>query len=150
MLVPIDPDGAVDLEGVATHPALPEVIAATVSLYQRRGFVRPWIGYVAVEARQVVGSCGFAAPAAGAEAEIAYFTFPGQEGRGVATRMASALIDLTCDVALSQNIRFVAHTLPEEGPSPAILRRLGFTLLGTIEHPEDGPVWKWCYTPTRG
>jgi hypothetical protein len=37
----------------------------------------------------------------------------------------------------------IAHTLPRKGPSTSILRKLGFSRVGTIDHPEDGPVWKW-------
>jgi hypothetical protein len=37
----------------------------------------------------------------------------------------------------------IAHTLPVEGPSPHLLRKLGFQWMGTIDHPEDGRVWKW-------
>ena len=36
-----------------------------------------------------------------------------------------------------------AQTLPEESASTSILRKLGFRLLGRVEHPEDGPVWEW-------
>jgi [ribosomal protein S5]-alanine N-acetyltransferase len=142
-LCPIDLDGSVNLERVEQPPVMAEVIAATTTLYGRRGFSPPWIGYVAVESDQVVGSCGFAAPAEQGEAEIAYFTFPGREGRGVATRMAKALMSLSQERAQSEGIWFVAHTLPVKGPSTSILAKLGFTLLGSIQHPEDGEVWKW-------
>ncbi|MDZ4700436.1 MAG: GNAT family N-acetyltransferase [Rhodothermales bacterium] len=142
-LHPIELDGSVDLAGAEPHPMLPDVVAATVALYSRKGFVRPWTGYVAVEAGQVVGTCGFAGPAVELEAEIAYFTFPGHEGKGVATRMAAALMALAAEAADSGGIRFVAHTLPAESPSTSILRKLEFVLLGSIQHPEDGEVWKW-------
>lgn len=120
-----------------------EVVKATVDLYGRRGFVPPFIGYLAEEGGRCVGGCGFAGPPANGEAEIAYFTFPGNEGRGVATRMAKALVALARADAVSGGIRFIAHTLPQEGPSATVLRRLGFVLLGPVEHPEDGTVWKW-------
>jgi [ribosomal protein S5]-alanine N-acetyltransferase len=142
-LCPIELDGSVNLERVEPPPVMGEVIAATTTLYGRRGFSPPWIGYVAVESNQVVGSCGFAAPAEQGEAEIAYFTFPGGEGRGVATRMATALMSLSKERAQSEGICFVAHTLPVKGPSTSILAKLGFTLLGSVQHPEDGEVWKW-------
>lgn len=142
-LVSIPADGAVALDGAASHDVLADMVTATVDLYLRRGFVVPWIGYVAIEGDVVVGSCGFAAPAAEGEAEIAYFTFPGHEGKGVATRMATALMALSQDAARTQGIRFIAHTLPAEGASTCILRKLGFEFLGAIQHSEDGEVWKW-------
>lgn len=142
-LCPIQLDGSVNLGDVESPHPLAEVLAATQSLYRRKGFFPPWIGYVAVESDRVVGTCGFAAPAEHGEAEIAYFTFPGGEGAGVATRMAAALMSVAQECALSQSICFVAHTLSTKGPSASVLAKLGFTLLGNIQHPEDGEVWKW-------
>ncbi len=146
-LCPIDRDGSVDLGNSAPPPVLTDVIAATTALYGRKGFSPPWIGYVALEADQVVGTCGFAAPADQGEAEIAYFTFPGAEGKGVATRMATALMSLAQERAQSQGICFIAHTLPEKGASASILAKLGFAFLGVTVHPEDGEVWKWKHDP---
>lgn len=140
--IPIPADGSIDMVSVGQHPALPEIIAATCSLYERKGFIPPWIGYVAMESGRAVGTCGFAGPPT-EEAEIAYFTFPGNEGQGVATRMAQALIELTWTEAQSRGIVFIAHTLPQDGPSTSILRKLKFQFKGSIEHPEDGTIWKW-------
>ncbi|MCC7375677.1 MAG: GNAT family N-acetyltransferase [Verrucomicrobiales bacterium] len=141
-LIPILENGGtsrpVNLEGPA-----PDVIAATVDLYGRRGYRPPWTGYLAIRDNRCVGSCGFAHPPKDGEVEIAYFTFPGHEGRGVATRMARELLRLTREAATSAAVVFVAHTLPTEGPSTTILKKLGFRHLGEIEHPEDGRVWKW-------
>jgi hypothetical protein len=36
-----------------------------------------------------------------------------------------------------------AQTLPEENASTAILKKLGFTLVGSVQHPDDGTVWEW-------
>jgi RimJ/RimL family protein N-acetyltransferase len=142
-LLPIQETGEIALGDATGHAVLAEVVGATVDLYQRRGYAPPWTGYVAIEQGAVVGSCGFAAPATNGEAEIAYFTFPGNEGKGIATRMAAALMALSHEAARAQGVRFIAHTLPAEGASTTILRRLGFELLGAIQHPEDGEVWKW-------
>jgi hypothetical protein len=57
--------------------------------------------------------------------------------------MAAELLDLARSQAEGV-VAFVAHTLPRESASTAILRRLGFRLLeGEFAHPEDGTVWKW-------
>lgn len=40
-------------------------------------------------------------------------------------------------------VLIAAQTLPQESASTTILRRLGFALVGTVDHPEDGPVWEW-------
>lgn len=141
-LVAIDREPAESIRAAcASNEILAQTVQATLDLYGRRGFVPPWIGFLGREDGAFVGGCGFAAPAAHGEAEIAYFTFPGGEGRGIASRMAAALLRLARPHA--GGIAFIAHTLPEESPSTSILRKLGFTLEGTIAHPEDGPVWKW-------
>jgi ribosomal-protein-alanine N-acetyltransferase len=142
-LYPIAQDGSVDVGSAQLHTVLPEVVQATTALYERKGFHSPWIGYVAVELGNVVGTCGFAGPPKNAEVEVAYFTFPGNEGHGIATRMANELLLASLPQARAAEVRFIAHTLPVEGPSTSILRKLNFELLGGIVHEEDGEVWKW-------
>src|SRR5438105_2667151 len=53
------------------------------------------LGYLVVEgeSQQLVGTCSFKAPPADGEIEIAYYTFSGFEGRGIATAMARFLLD---------------------------------------------------------
>jgi [ribosomal protein S5]-alanine N-acetyltransferase len=122
-------------------PLAAQVIDATVQLYRAVGYEPPWIGYLAIENGVCVGTCGFKSPPQNHRTEIAYFTFPGHESRGVATRMASELIRLACDNTPS--VIVAAQTLPEESASTSVLKKLGFHLVGTIEHSEDGPVWEW-------
>lgn len=120
-----------------------EACASTASLYQKAGFSPPWIGYLALCDSEVAGTCAFtAAPAAG-RVEIAYFTFPAFERRGVATAMAAELIAVARSA--QTNIEIFAQTLPERN---AILCKLGFELSGQINHPEEGPVWEWRLAPS--
>lgn len=142
-LVPIEREGTTTAPLQGAADVVCQVIAATVALYERRGFLPPWTGYLAVEGDAIVGTCGFAGPPGAGEAEIAYFTLPGNEGRGIATRMARGLLELTQPAAVKEGVQYIAHTLPEAGPSTSILRALGFELEGEIQHPEDGLVWKW-------
>ena len=142
-LVPIEQDGSVRVAAEDRSGSLASVSEMTLALYARRGFELPWVCYLAVEHGVWVGTCGFAGPPASGEAEIAYFTFPGEEGRGVASHMAAQLLALTRARAVSLRLAYIAHTLAQESASTSILRRLGFTLLGAIVHPEDGTVWKW-------
>src|SRR5260221_10865355 len=93
-LVPIPRDGNVSLSGIALPEVAMSVIAPTVQMYERRGYVEPWVGYLAVEAGRCVGTCGFTSPPEEGVAEIAYFTFPDFEKRGVATRMAQRLVSI--------------------------------------------------------
>jgi RimJ/RimL family protein N-acetyltransferase len=142
-LVPIERDGSTAAPLHRAADLVRQVIEATVALYDRKGYHPPWIGYLAVEEEGIVGGCGFAGPPSNGEAEIAYFTLPENEGRGIATGMASSLMAMTRTASDQAGIRFIAHTLPQEGPSTSILKKLGFEFEGEIQHPEDGLVWKW-------
>ena len=141
--VPIQRDGGVHLGGVALAESLKPVIAQTVQMYNRNGYVEPWLGYLAIEGGDCVGTCAFTAPPAGGGVEIAYFTFPAFEKRGIATRMAGRLVEIARES--NRSVRIIAHTLTEENASTRILRKLGFVLNGTITHPEDGCVWLWSH-----
>ncbi|HYD96562.1 MAG TPA: GNAT family protein [Noviherbaspirillum sp.] len=113
---------------------------ATLSLYPEGIPEMPWAGYLAEENGMLVGTCAFKTPPVSGRVEIAYFTFPGFEGRGVATRMARNLIALTEQHGVTQ---VKAQTLPETNASAWILKKLGFKRIGTVHHPEDGDVWEW-------
>jgi ribosomal-protein-alanine N-acetyltransferase len=140
-LVEIGRDGAFS----ATDGPLPEItgsaIESTVQLYSRVGWVPPWIGYLGFEGSKCVGTCAFTSPPKKGVVEIAYFTFPGHEGRGVATRMAEHLVSIAKTAA--PEVSVTAHTLPEENASTRILRKLGFEFVGPAIHPEDGKIWVW-------
>ena len=129
--------------------SVPDIVgrigAAYAELYATGGYAPPWIGYVALHDDVCVGTCGFKGPPAMGRVEIAYFTFAEFEGKGYATWMARALAEL----ALERDAALVvaAQTLPNESASTTILRRLGFELHGTVNHPIDGPVWEWQYHP---
>lgn len=135
--------GKVDSLVAQKSETLDSVLEATSTMYDRVGFVPPWIGYLALELGKYVGTCGFTGPPKNGEVEIAYFTFPGNEGAGVASRMASELLRIAQDRTHGLP-KVCAHTLPEHGASTSILRKLGFALEGEVVLPEDGTVWKWC------
>ena len=72
-----------------------------------------------VSGGECVGACSFkSAPKEGA-VEIAYVTFPAFEGRGVATRMVEAILEIAMSADPSLVIR--AHTRPEKNASNTIL-----------------------------
>ena len=144
-LVPLNRDGA-PAEDVGTlSKEAEEVCITTATLYKSRGFEPPWIGYLALRDGELVGACSFTSPPRANRIEIAYFTFPRFEGKGVATKMARALIGIAR--AQDKNVLLTANTLPEENASTAILRKLGFQLFGPENHPEDGPIWTWRLDP---
>ena len=93
---------------------------------------------------QAVGLCSFKTePNSLGEVEIAYYTFPHREGRGVATAMVRELTRR----ASPSVARVVAHTLPLENASSRVLRRCRFEQVGEVIDPEDGPVWRWHWPP---
>jgi len=103
-----------------------------------------WSGYFVVDegTREVVGSCAFKTPPTDEGAvEIAYFTYPGFEGRGYATAMARKLVELASTSATVR--RVIAHTLPETNASTRVLEKVGMTLVGEVMDPQDGRVWRW-------
>jgi ribosomal-protein-alanine N-acetyltransferase len=65
-----------------------QVVGANLDLYQKNGFKKPWGAYVAVDGSKAVGTCAFKSPPHNGRVEIAYFTFPENEGRKIATKMA--------------------------------------------------------------
>jgi RimJ/RimL family protein N-acetyltransferase len=101
-----------------------------------------WFGYLVVEeaTRQLVGTCSLKGPPVDGTVEIAYFSFPGFEGRGIGTEMARFLVQRA--TALPGVTAVVAHTAAERNASTRILEKIGMKL--AAEEEEDGmPVWLW-------
>ena len=130
---PVDPQLARTIADMARMQA---------ELYRRTNAQAPWIGYLARDPGQqaIVGGCSFVGHD-GRQVEIAYFTFPGLEGRGVATGMARALLDLAWDDPELETV--IAHTLPQDNASTAILRKLGFEQNEDAFDADVGRVWLW-------
>ena len=126
-------------------PPLPDdaaqVLKGTRKLYRAVGYEPPWICYFAVEGGTCVGTCGSKSPPQNNRAEIAYFTFPEHESKGVATRMAAELIRLAREA--TPGVTVAAQTLPGVSASTSVLKKLGFQLMGTDEDAEVGLVWEW-------
>lgn len=147
-LVPIDRDGMPrgyggELPGVAA-----EVLRATGKLYESVGFKEPWVGYLALAKSTPVGTCGFKSPPLDGRVEIAYYTFPDFEGRGLATAMAAELVAIAR--RHEPSILVAAQTRPRRNASHCILEKLGFRHVETLEHPEDGKIWEWQLAPKAG
>jgi ribosomal-protein-alanine N-acetyltransferase len=124
---------------------LQTVAQQMVDLLERTGVTSPpWSGFLAVDRAHAVsvGMCSFkASPDAQGAVEIAYFTFPQFEGRGVASAMAAGLLESV--QGEPQVRRLVAHTLAERNASTRILEKLGFVHTEEFVDPEDGRVWRW-------
>ena len=157
-LVALDPDAIaaieVDVDGFARergldageHAALIGEIARNSAALVPGGGTdgEPWWGgYLAVEQETslIVGTCAFKGTPRDGSVEIAYFTFPGFEGRGVGSGMAALLVSTAAESSVVTQV--IAHTLPELNASGVILTRNGFTRTGDVIDPDDGLVWRW-------
>jgi RimJ/RimL family protein N-acetyltransferase len=105
-----------------------------------------FLGYLVVEgeSQQLAGTCSFKGPPdENGAVEIAYFTFPGFAGRGIATEMARFLVERAREDEKVRTV--VAHTAPEHSASTRVLEKIGMTFAGEAE--EDGErVWRWQLT----
>ncbi|MCW0235397.1 MAG: GNAT family N-acetyltransferase [Ferrovibrio sp.] len=121
-----------------------EVATATLDLYAQTGATEPWLSYFALRDADnaLLGICSFKSPPVQGLVEIAYFTFPGYEAQGVASVMARELLKIAFNEYEIQAV--LAHTLPEESASTAILRKRGFTLIEALDDPDDGTIWRWA------
>jgi ribosomal-protein-alanine N-acetyltransferase len=101
-----------------------------------------WFGHLAVEqeSQKLAGICSLKGPPVECIVEMVWFTFPGFEGRGIGTAMASFVLErarLLPDVRVA-----MAHTAPQPGASTRILEKLGLRF--AAEELEDGlRVWRW-------
>jgi len=118
-----------------------DVCDKTAALYELAGSSSPWMGYLVLENGTIVGTCAFRSPPRNGEVEIAYFTFPGFEGRGLATEMARQLIQIVKDT--EPGTRIFAFTLPEKNASNRILQKLGFGFAGETRDEDGLVVWRW-------
>jgi len=105
--------------------------------------LEPWLVYaVVLPERRLIGHAGFHGPpgtnALQAEdaVEVGYTVFPAFRGRGYATEAARALIEWArCEREVR---RFLASVSPDNEPSLALMRKLGFTEIGRHWDEEDG------------
>lgn len=138
--IEIGPNGQPEREVVMTD-LVQMVCDANLRLYHEQGFLRPWIAYLALQEDVVLGTCAFKSPPNAGKVEIAYFTFPEHEGKGIATWMAEQLIAIAHRE--DRHLVVTAQTLPEKNASTAILEKLGFTRTGEAWDEEVGTVWAW-------
>jgi RimJ/RimL family protein N-acetyltransferase len=131
-------------EGVRDFFVSPDVSAEYVARVQTATAADPWRhGYAVmlVAENTIIGACGYKGPPAHKTVEIGYGIAPGYRGKGYATEAAMALVDRAFETGLANTVR--AHTLPERNASARILEKCGFKLLGEVNDPEDGRVWRW-------
>lgn len=143
LLEPIRKDIAADMSRWGEDPQGLMVLDNQIEYYHQIGYIPPWIGYFAIDKGRLVGTCSFKGAPVNGKVEIAYFTFPEQEGKGFGTRMCAELIKFA--KAADPQVVVTARTLPCHNPSTSILRKNGFTLQGAAIDSEDGEVWEWVW-----
>ncbi len=124
--------------------AIKDVLDQTLSMLRSVRRNDPWGCYLAIDTATdiVIGTCGFkSGPNAQGEIELAYFTYPAFEGKGYATAMSTALIEIA--VASTEVRALVAHTLPAANASTRVLEKVGLRFITEVMDPEDGKVWRW-------
>lgn len=142
-LEPITPESNPRDRGFSEDSPAGSTLKMQVDYYSKIGFHPPWVGYLAMVNGIPVGMGGFKGRPSNNKVEIAYFTFPENEGKGIGTQICKALVELAR--AGDPQVEITARTLPEKNASTQILTRNGFAFFGVIQDPEDGEVWEWKY-----
>lgn len=139
-----DPQDFAAEHGIHLHELTQTVAQHSLEFMRTFSLETPadWFGYFAVEAesQQVVGACSFKGPPVDHAVEIACFTFPGFENRGIGTAMAQFLLD--CAVHLPAVKAVIAHTAPGHNASTRIAQKLGMAFIGDAQE-DAAPVWLW-------
>jgi RimJ/RimL family protein N-acetyltransferase len=144
-LIPIDKQGRPQDVSGRLDMYVKQICKATAELYKRSGFAKPWIGYLAVHDRELVGACAFkSAPnknGASATVEIGYLTFPKFEGQGIATEMVRELLQIAraTDVGLT----ILAQTDDIDNASATVLKKSGFQCTGEQDDADGDRMWQW-------
>jgi RimJ/RimL family protein N-acetyltransferase len=125
------------------NPDCQDSLYICIDFYKRVGFNPPWICYYVQLEGSLVAAAAFKGKPVNGKVEIAYGTFPAYQQKGVGTRVACELVQLS--LKTDPSVRITARTLMEENFSVRILRKNNFKLLGTIMDDEDGEVWEWEY-----
>ncbi len=105
----------------------------------------PWThGFAIVERMSgaMIGSCAFSdRPDADGVVEIAYEIAPAHQRRGYAREAAWVVSHYALTDGGARCVR--AHTMQEDDASSRVLLACGFTLIGPVEMPADGLVYRW-------
>jgi [ribosomal protein S5]-alanine N-acetyltransferase len=132
--------------GVHLHEAAQTVAQHSLAFMKTFPLETPpdWFGHLVIEgeSQRLAGICSLKGPPVEGTVELAYFTFPGFEGRGIGTAMAQFVLDRA---RVLPDVRLVtAHTAPEHNASTRILEKIGMRFV--CEEMEDGvPVWLWQF-----
>jgi RimJ/RimL family protein N-acetyltransferase len=141
-----DPDALAGALGVMLPdgwPEFPEAFGYALDVLIEHPADHAWSMHFFVDeqAGALVGSGGYKGRPVDRTVEIGYEIGPQWRGRGYATAAAAALVQQARASGLVDVV--TAHTLGEENPSVAVLRRNGFVRSGEATDPDHGVIWSW-------
>ena len=111
--------------------------------YEQDGFHPPWAGYFIISGSRVVGSCGFTGEPQNGRVEIAFWTFPRDQGVGVATEACRQMVDIAQREDAS--IIIAAETNSDCDASARVLEKNGFLNRGVVPDENNESLWQWEY-----
>lgn len=123
----------------------PDVLVFSLQKAQEfSGDVEWWLPFLMIHRGNgtLIGACGYNGPPdADGRVEIGYGIAPSYRGHGLTTEAAEAM---STAALLKPGVTGVrALTSPERNASTRILSKCGFVHAGTIDHPDEGPLWQW-------
>jgi RimJ/RimL family protein N-acetyltransferase len=127
--------------------------AAFLALRARERLPLEWGVYALVRDGAMVGHAGFHGPPGRNgpghpdAVEIGYTVFPAFRGRGYAQAAARELVSLARARSVA---RVIASVAPDNAPSLAVIRKLGFLQTGEQWDDEDGRELVFELPPDRG
>lgn len=113
--------------------------------YPKIGFNLPWVAYLVVREKQVVGTCSFTGQPNNGKVEIAYWTFAAFEGQKVASFACKELIKISQHA--NPAVTVTAKTAPEHNASTKILENNNFVFTEIVQDEEIGDAWLWVLKP---
>jgi RimJ/RimL family protein N-acetyltransferase len=146
-LLQINPESKPEEHGLPESSSAEQNFKMQIEFYSKIGFHPPWVGYLAKADGLPVGMGAFKGRPVNNKVEIAYFTFPEYEGKGIGTEICKGLVQTA--LAKDDKVEITARTLPEKNPSTRILSRNGFVFSSAVQDPEDGEVWEWTFASDR-
>ena len=95
----------------------------------------------------ILGGCTFKSAPIEGRVEIGYGVAPSHRGRGVATAAVTRLLHLAAASGIVRQV--IAHVLPGNFASAAVLSRLGFEMGGSFVDTDEEEVVRWTWHVAR-
>jgi RimJ/RimL family protein N-acetyltransferase len=139
-----EPDEFAEEYGVRLHEVAQGVAQSSLEFMRTFSLETPshWFGHFAIEAesQEMVGVCTLKGPPDGGTVEMAYYTFPGFEERGIATAMARFVLERA---RVLPGVKVVmARTPPGFDGAARVAEKIGMRFVDE-EVEEESVMWRW-------